>query len=221
MEADFWHERWERGELGWHLDDVNPLLARYWDRLGLAPGVVVLAPLCGKSRDLHWLAQRGHPVLGVELSRLGVESFFNEAGLAPKVHDEPPFRRYSAGRIEILCGDVFDLTRRDVAGVGAVYDRGALVALKPALRNRYVELLQAVLETPKPMLLVSFDYTQQEMDGPPFAVNHAQIERLFGVSHNVRSLATLDVLPEHPRFRERGLTFLDELVVALDPLGAD
>lgn len=220
MEADFWHEGWERGELGWHLDDVNPLLVRYWDQLGLLPGVAVLVPLCGKSRDLHWLAQRGHPVLGVELSQVGVESFFKDAGLTPQISDEPPFLRYRAGCLEILCGDIFGLSPGAVAGVGAVYDRGALVALKPGLRDQYVALLRRVLDAPKPTLLVSFDYPQQEMDGPPFAVNHGEIERLFGTRYAMRKLATLDVLPDHPRFRERGVTRLHELVVALNPRDA-
>ena len=94
------------------------------------------------------------------------------------------------------------------------------MALKPGLRDRYVALLRRVLDAPKPTLLVSFDYPQQEMDGPPFAVNHGEIERLFGTRYAMRKLATLDVLPDHPRFRERGVTRLHELVVALNPRDA-
>lgn len=220
MEADFWHERWQRGELGWHLDEVNPLLVDYWDRLGLDPGITVLVPLCGKTRDMQWLAQRGHSVLGVELSRAGAEAFFAEAGLTPEISDAGSFRCYQAGRIRILCGDFFDLTPRDLADVGAVYDRGALVALNPELRERYVGRLLGSLDAPKPTLLISFDYPQDEMDGPPFAVDQAQLERFFGKTHRVRELAALDVLSDQPRFRERGLSRLSELVVALEPLAA-
>lgn len=218
MESDFWHERWQRGELGWHLDEFNPLLLRYWPRLGVEPATQVFVPLCGKTRDLAWLVERGHPVLGVELSRLGVEAYFAEANQTPTVIDEGPFRRYRSGRLDVLCGDFFDLEPWHVRGVGAVYDRGSLVALEPGLRQRYAAHFGTLFDVPVRSLVISFDYPQQEMDGPPFSVGTEQVERLFGATHRIESMARQDALAENPRFRERGLTRMDELVFALHPL---
>ena len=45
MQADFWHDRWERNQIGFHLEQVNPHFARYWPDLGLEPGARVLVPL--------------------------------------------------------------------------------------------------------------------------------------------------------------------------------
>jgi len=55
MEKEFWLERWERAEIGFHQDDINPWLARYWPRLAAPPGSKVFVPLCGKSLDMAWL----------------------------------------------------------------------------------------------------------------------------------------------------------------------
>lgn len=217
MQSEFWHERWQRGELGWHIEDVNPLLERYWSRLGVATDAAVLVPLCGKSRDLLWLAGLGHPVIGIELSAIGAEAFFTESGLTPTVTEDPPFRRYRAGSLQILCGDFFDLEPKHLPDVGAVYDRGALVALPVETRNRYVAHVQALFPAPRKSLVITFDYPQQEMDGPPFSVGPGDIETYFGASHRIETLAVTDALAQNPHFRERGVTRMREIVFALDP----
>ncbi len=217
MDPQFWHERWQRGELGWHRDEVNPLLERHWPRLALDTETAVFVPLCGKSRDLLWLAELGHPVTGVELSPIGTEEFFQENILVPSIADDPPFRRYHAGSIEILCGDVFDLEPQHLSPIGAIYDRGALVALKPELRERYVVHLQALLPRSWTALVITFDYPQPEMEGPPFSVGSQDVERYFGASHRIERLAVCDALVTNPVFRERGLTKMDEMVFALRP----
>ena len=35
MHHDFWHERWQAGQIGFHQSAVHPLLARWWPRLHL------------------------------------------------------------------------------------------------------------------------------------------------------------------------------------------
>ena len=129
MNPEFWQQRWQRGELGWHEDDFNRHLAEHWPGLGVAPAARVFVPLSGKSLDMLWLAGRGHRVLGVEISEVAAVAFCDENGLSPQVTDEPPFRRYAMDEIEILVGDFFDLIPAHLADVGAVYDRASLIAL--------------------------------------------------------------------------------------------
>ena len=83
MEHDFWQQRWQEGRIGFHQDDVTPLLREYWPTLALPSGSRVFVPLAGKTLDMSWLAAQGHRVLGVELSRIAVEQFFDEHGLKP------------------------------------------------------------------------------------------------------------------------------------------
>jgi len=215
MEKDFWLERWERSEIGFHQDEFNPHLHQYWQDLHLARNSVIFVPLCGKSRDLLFLRKQGHQVLGVELSDIAVEAFFKENGCAPQHHSEGKFDSCEADGIRILCGDFFDLTRDDLTNVTAVYDRASLVALPTEMRERYSRQLVGILPPATQILLITFDYPQPEMQGPPFSVSQVEVESLYSQHAEVRMLAKLDVLAQNPRFLERGLSSLRENIFLL------
>ena len=117
---------------------MMPLLMKHWSSLGVPASGRVFVPLAGKTLDMHWLAGRGHEVLGAELSPLAVDAFFAEAGLSPEVSNEADGVHHRAGRIDLVRGDVFALSASTLAGMSAVYDRAALIALPPAMRRRYV-----------------------------------------------------------------------------------
>ena len=94
MNPEFWIDRWQSGRIGFHQDAVHPELRDRWSELGLSPGATVLAPLCGKSLDMRWLAERGHRVVGIELSELAVRAFFEEGREAFQIEDARHHRRY-------------------------------------------------------------------------------------------------------------------------------
>ncbi len=215
MEADFWLERWQSKQIGFHQDEVNRHLERHWPGLGLAPGSRVLVPLCGKSRDLLWLAAQGHAVTGVELSEIAVRDFFAENGLEPLVRELGPFREWRCDEIRILQGDFFDLDGRLLGAVAGVYDRAALVALPARMRGRYVAHLYRLLRRGTRVLLVSMEYPQEEMEGPPFSVSAEEIRERYGAGFIVEALDRVDILDENPRFRERGLSSLVETLFRL------
>lgn len=215
MEKDFWLERWRREETGFHESDVNAYLLRFWPELKLEKGSAVFVPLCGKSVDMQWLHEQGYPVLGVELSGIAVRDFFKGYGCSANVSSSEKFERYEAKEICVLCGDFFDLAREDLASVKAVYDRASMVALPPAMRERYVKHLVSILPRQTRILLVTFDYPQHEMSGPPFALPVAEVESLFGPHAEIRLLETIDVLSQNPRFQKKGLTRLQESIFLL------
>lgn len=186
MHPEFWHERWRSGHIAFHQSHYNETLTRAWPSLALPDGSRVLVPLCGKSRDLLWLRDAGHDVLGVELSPLACAAFFEENGLTPITGPFSRFHAWRSERITLLQGDVFDLPP-DLA-VDAVYDRAATIALPRDLRVRYAQKLGALTRPGTPMLLVTLDYPQDERDGPPFAVSPADVERLYGVDFDVHHL---------------------------------
>src|SRR5699024_2930193 len=105
MNQDFWLQKWERNEIGFHEAEGNRLLPRGWPAAEVPAGAGVLVPLCGKSVDMLWLASRGYRVVGVELSEQAVRAFFAEHGLQPQVAPAGPFQRWRADGIEILQGD--------------------------------------------------------------------------------------------------------------------
>jgi thiopurine S-methyltransferase len=215
MDHDFWHARWSSNEIGFHLKEVNPHLVGFWPTLGLPAGSRVLVPLCGKTLDMAWLLAQGHRVLGVELSRTAVEAFFAEQGLDYKVEEQGAFRRYRAGGLEIWSGDFFALNASDVADCQALYDRAALIALPADLRERYVAQLNAILPVDCRGLLISLEYPQAQMAGPPFAVPEAEVRERLSADWRLELLQRFDALKHNERFRERGLHELHEVIYRL------
>lgn len=180
MEPEFWHERWRQGQIGFHEGRPNAYLARHVDRF--ATGSRVLVPLSGKAHDLAFLAYNGRAVLGVELSRVAVEAFFAEHEHAPTRSPIGPFERWSDEPIDLLVGDFFDLTPEIVAtlgGVDALYDRAAIVALPEAMRRRYVAHLRSLMPRGSRGLVITFEYPQELMSGPPFSVSERELRDLY------------------------------------------
>jgi thiopurine S-methyltransferase len=211
MEADFWHRRWRKNEIRFHQNDFNRHLLKYWPRLDAEPGVRVFVPLCGKSRDLIWLAERGHTVVGCEISEIAVEAFFQEAGLTPQKALDGPVERWSAGSIEILLGDFFKLDRALIGTVDMVYDRASLVAFPASMRPAYVQALAGLMPPGAAMLLLTLEYPQKEMEGRPFSVAEAEVRELFDGLADVDLLESVtDAFQDFPQFGERGLRRLAE-----------
>jgi thiopurine S-methyltransferase len=228
---DYWIERWKRSEIGFHQDEINPYLRRYWQELHLPPMNVggkseVFVPLCGKSRDMVWLRDQGYSVLGVELSAIAVRAFFEENGYAARhvtreksdqLDQSGRFGCWEANGIRILQGDFFGLSKDDLSKANAVYDRASLVALPPDMRARYTSHLLNILPPGTQILLVTFDYPQSEMPGPPFAVSTGEVEALYRGRAEIRLLGQVDVLEQNSRFQERGLSRLQESIFLLTP----
>ena len=213
-----WLQRWEQNNIGWHHEEFNPHLTGHWHRLNMPPETRVLVPLCGKSRDMAWLADQGHSVFGVELSPLAVETFFAEQNLRPERDADPDLESWRAGPFELLCGDIFALTRQRIGDLHAVYDRASLVALNPRQRRHYAELIADLLPSGSRMLLVAMDYDQQQMPGPPFSVSDPEVHTLYDAHFDVEMLDALDLIQDSDRYREKGLTRLIERVYALKRL---
>jgi thiopurine S-methyltransferase len=214
MNTDFWLERWARNEIGFHQRRFNEYLVEYWPTLGIDPRATAFVPLCGKALDMRWLRQHeGHPVLGVEIARNACTEFFAEWNVEPKLERREPFEAFAGRGVTLLCGDFFALQPADLTNVGGVFDRAALIALPADMRVAYARKLRDVLEPKALMLLVAPDYSQNEMQGPPFAVGEAEIHSLFS-GCAIDKLAEVDIAdaPENARFKQRGLTRLIERV---------
>lgn len=215
MDREFWLERWRTQQIGFHLAAPNPLLERYWPSLGVAAGAGVFVPLCGKSRDLAWLAERGHRVVGVELAEPAVRAFFEESGLEPRAGRGAALPFLESGNIRLFVGDFFALAPADLAGCSAVYDRAALMALPPDMRDRYVAHLHATFGRALPTLLIALEYDQARVPGPPFSVPRDEVARHFGSAADVEILCedTRAELP--PKFADAGV--VSEVVYAIRP----
>lgn len=128
MDPSFWHQRWEKNEIGFHESKANPLLIRHFHELTSAKGRRVFVPLCGKTLDISWLLSRGCRVAGVELSQLAIEQLFIDLGMQPEIATVGNVEQWSANNLDIFVGDIFAVSNNMLGPVDAVYDRAALVA---------------------------------------------------------------------------------------------
>lgn len=192
MDASFWHNRWQTNQTGWHERAVNPLLITHFPSLRLPPGKRVFVPLCGKSLDLGWLLSQGYAVAGAEVSELAVTQLFAELRMEPTISEVGKHKLFQGEKIDIFVGDFFDLSRKILGPVDAVYDRAALVALPEPTRIRYAAHLKAL--TPlAPQLVIGYEYDQTMAPGPPFSVTSDELHRHYSDTYTLTPLARIDV----------------------------
>ncbi|WP_107852208.1 thiopurine S-methyltransferase [Oceanimonas marisflavi] len=214
MDAEFWHQRWQTSRIGFHQNEINAHLRACWQRTDALPGAEVLVPLCGKSRDMHWLVEQGHGVAGFELSPLAVEDFFTEAGLQPQRMAEGPFTCWQQGPLRLYEGDFFQ-----AGALGRqfelAYDRAALIALPPAMRPGYAALMASLMSSAGRVLLVTVNHDSVKGQQPPFAVNEAEVRTLFEPYFEVELLAHTREGSQNRRVVAGECTFFDELCFLL------
>ena len=202
-----WLGRWAEGRTGWHEPAGNEGLKSYWPDLDGSRRVLV--PLCGKAPDLLWLAERGHEVVGVELSEIAVRGFFEDNGLAYECESHGRLDRYAAKdrTLTLYRGDYFDFESQPF---DALYDRGALVALPDELRPRYVEHTKKLLNSDAPRLVITLEYDQDVVKGPPFSVTPDELSGYWDDMFRVGEKDDIDNCP--PKFRQAGLREISEVV---------
>jgi thiopurine S-methyltransferase len=223
MEIDFWLERWNNNETGFHQDQVNPYLSYFYGEKGPAPeqrkALRVFVPLCGKSKDMLWLSQNGYKVFGVECSERAVRDFFEENALNYKHAKKDQHALYMstghASLVEIFQGDFFALQGEDLADVTDIFDRAAFVALPAEMRKQYAEKMADILRPGVRTLLVTLTYDQSEMNGPPFSVSEENVKELFSQNFSIEKLCYKNIIDDEPRMKNRGLTSLVETVYKL------
>jgi len=225
MDSNFWLARWQDNKIGFHQQEFNQHLVSFWHELGVDSGNTVFVPLCGKSQDLLWLYQQGYCVIGIEFSELAVKAYFEENKLPfsrsslVQAEDQSasPISIWKSETTTLLCGDFFALKPTDLGSVHAVYDRAALIALPTEMRQRYVQHFKSLFENDLRVLLVTLEYPQEEMQGPPFSVEESEVLDLYSQFLNVNKVYERDILhiEENARFLAAGMTKLVEKVYLL------
>jgi len=224
MDPDYWQSKWNTDAIGFHQSRVNSRLATYWSEVIAANEGCVFVPLCGKSLDMLWLHDRGHSILGIELSEKAVTAFFEENGLPHQRRREGDFLEYagtgSAKGITLLVGDFFALRAGQLAHVRAFYDRASLIAMSDDLRSRYTVHLRRVLPLGAHGLLLTIDYPQSQMKGPPFAVPDEIVRELLGGDFDIQELLCESGAERLGNLKGRGLASLTERVYRLRRVSA-
>ena len=209
-----WHNRWKHNEIGFHLEQTNPMLLKHWHTLQAMPNDPVLVPLCGKSLDLLEIQRQGQYVIGCELSEIAIESFFAEHGLSYEQHIKGEHKYYSAKGLTLIQGDFFTLPEASISA-RFVYDRAALVALEPKQQIAYVEQLLRSAPVIERMLLITVDYDKNKDVAPPFRTPPEQVNALYGDHFTIELLETRENKAS-PGKQQQGLNVITEHAFKLD-----
>ncbi|GBF29145.1 thiopurine S-methyltransferase [bacterium MnTg03] len=97
-----------------------------------------------------------------------------------------------------------------------VYDRASLIAIDAANRGRYCAHMLSIIPQFTDQLLITLDYDQAQMKGPPYAVSAAEVGQHYNSDYSINRLEQNEVLDERPRWRDQGLTRLTETVFILN-----
>jgi len=213
---------------------------------GLGRRIVV--PLCGKTVDMAFLARKGFRVVGIEGISQAIDEFAQEHGvplphggksMVVQLPDGLNPQQYRAKAVLISAGDV-EATRTEAAPpvllvqgdflqlgpsevealvpFDAAFDRGGLVAVEPAERQRYANVLKKLVKPGGRLLQVVAEHEPFKGGklGPPFSIAEAEIHELFGNSFEIRKLCREDTIDRPPGgMRERGLSHFYENIYLL------
>ncbi len=192
MEAGFWHKRWENNEIAFHQADYNPFLVKHFGSLSLMAGDRVFLPLCGKTKDIHWLLSNGFRVVGAELNAMAVLQLFADLGIEPSISAGGDVHHYFADNIDIFTGDIFKVSNQILGTIDAIYDRAALVALPADMRTQYTAHLTKITNK-APQLLICYEYDQNLANGPPFSVNTDEVHQHYQDRYDLTLILSEDV----------------------------
>lgn len=220
MKTEFWHERWENMQIGFHLDEVNKVLLKYWPSFEQPAGSRIFVPLCGKTLDIIWLLQQGMSVVGAELSEIALDELAamieSELGIAITKQQEGELTFYRGDNVLLIGGDFFCLTPEHLGDIDLIYDRAALIALPQAMRADYASQLKTLSDNAA-QFLVTLNYDQERMDGPPFSVAEPEVELHYQHDYRLQQLESREIIDQEPRFKAKGLTSFKQDVYRLQP----
>nr|XP_058932767.1 thiopurine S-methyltransferase isoform X2 [Kogia breviceps] len=184
-----WQEKWVNHKIAFHQERGHQLLKKHLDTfLKGEKELRVFFPLCGKAVEMKWFADRGHSVVGVEISELGIREFFMEQNLSyseEQIMEIPGAKVFksSSGNISLYCCSLFDLPS-------------------------YADIMLSLTRTGFQYLLSVFSYDPTKHAGPPFYIPDAEIKTLFGSVCDIHCLEKVDAFEE--RHKSWGIDYIIE-----------
>jgi thiopurine S-methyltransferase len=209
MDKEFWLERWAKNEIGFHRDSFNSVLLRYESLITQNKIKKVFLPLCGKSLDLLWWAQHSESVWGVEFSDLACKSFFEEHQLPYRIEQRGSFQVYKNDKFRIFQGDFFNF-ENDHEEFDFIFDRASNIALPLEMRKRYYQKMNQLFSSKTQLLLVTIEYPQDLVEGPPFSVTEEEIMKGYA-GKKIDRLSDQEIPMDNPKFKDKAVTVREKV----------
>ena len=245
-----WHKGWDSGRYsvpgqGFHEAEPNRLLTKYLPYMQLIPKddilkqQRVLVPLCGKSVDMIYFANQKISALGLEAIPRAVNEFSEEINSpkdnARKLHENAQhnWSIKDTGIVSIVQGDALDFKIDEKGPVDAIWDRAALVALRPEDRAAYVSMLHGSIKEGGRVLLVVVEHdmvmpcvesssqsipNKQVPYGPPYSIPTETVKSLYTNNgfNFLEELYREDKIENEPRWKGKGATKFESVCYILE-----
>lgn len=243
-----WQKGWDSGRYsvpgqGFHKAEVNPFLVKHMPLLQLSPSEDickqdrVLVPLCGKTVDMVYFADQKISALGLEAIPRAIQEFAEivklpkEAAVFPlHKNAQHNWKLNGNGYVGIVEGDALDFKVDEKGPVDAIWDRAALIALRPEDRDAYVFMLHNALKPGGRVLLSVVEHDMVVMPeghlssstpptgtlepyGPPYSITKEYVSSLYSkFNFNLlQELERRDLIAEEPKWQEKGATKFEQI----------
>lgn len=157
----------------WSINGVNPHLPKYLGDVTMGRECAkVFFPMCGDVTDMFWLAEKGHEVVGIEISNIAVEKFFSDHGLeyelSPCSQIKGKLYTCKTAKIRIYCGDLFLFGPSLETDFDGSWDLGAFESFhafqldKQLLSNLKVDYVKIMKSVMKPQSCIMLELVVEE-----------------------------------------------------------
>jgi len=196
----FWDTLYQEGEDVWTKQEADKTLLKFHDILTNGKtGLDILVPMCGKTKVLLHLAEKGHRVVGIEWSQVAVRQFLEENKLEYTTQlckiggTDIPAYKVKDKAVTVYCGDFFAFKEHNMGPFDCVFDNGALecFSFQAGERLAYAVIINSVTKPGGRILQSIFDYEHAEHPMSPFAVTEAELTVLYKEHYNIQLLQEL------------------------------
>ncbi|KAI6661074.1 hypothetical protein LOD99_13796 [Oopsacas minuta] len=194
---EYWENLWNTRKTPWQCEEVRNDVVKYYDQMTDKGELKrILVPLCGKTLEMKFLYERGHEVVGIDLSYKACKEFFqdNKIKFSEKVDEKSGAEHLLISedlKIKLYQGELFKISKDHIGIFDAILDWNSFIAIDPMEREAYVELQTCLLKPTGRMLLNTFEYPRDEFSGPPCAISISEVEQFYMGKMKVEFLETI------------------------------
>ena len=197
----YWDMAYEADEDIWTKEAVNQKLMGFLDTLTNGKtGLDILVPMCGKTKIMLYLAEKGHRVVGIEWSKVAVEQFFDENKLEYTTQlckiggTDISIYKAKDKAVTVYCGDFFAFKEHNLGPFDCVFDHGAIGCFEFQMSERpmYAKIINSVTKPGTRVLQSIFDYEHTEHPMVPFALTEAELVTLYKENFDIQLLQEFD-----------------------------
>lgn len=169
LTAEFWNERWKRGQTGWDIGYPSPPLVTYMDQYP-NKDAAVLIPGCGNAYEAEYLSKQGFTnITLLDISEEAVRMLHDKFAILPGV--------------TAICNDFFKFS----GTFDLILEQTFFCAQILERREEYVQKAASLLRDGGKLIGVLFN-VDFASSGPPFGGHETEYRRIFESHFYIRTM---------------------------------